>query len=185
VISLTLICGFLFTFAFSAASAHGKMAARCSTRQPARAELHCGNRNLWHADHLLKFLSQHPRAGLVHPVRRAQLRRDGRWLRRYALRHIATARARLRPVPPAIPHLSAWLCIHRHEGAWSDSGDPYWGGLQMDRSFMETYAPRYLLARGWANAWTPAEQMMVAERAYSSGRGFWPWPNTARACGLL
>jgi hypothetical protein len=25
----------------------------------------------------------------------------------------------------------------------------------------------------------------VAERAYRSGRGFYPWPNTARACGLI
>jgi hypothetical protein len=27
--------------------------------------------------------------------------------------------------------------------------------------------------------------MWVAERAYRSGRGFYPWPNTARACGLI
>ena len=89
-----------------------------------------------------------------------------------------------RAVSLAIPHYSAWLCIHRYEGAWNDSGDPYWGGLQMDRSFMQTYAPRWLLARGWANVWTPREQMWVAERAWRS-RGFSPWPNTARACGLL
>jgi hypothetical protein len=82
-------------------------------------------------------------------------------------------------------HYSAWLCIHRYEGSWTDSGDPYWGGLQMDRQFMSTYAPRWLLRRGWANVWTPAEQMLVAERAYESGRGFWPWPNTARECGLI
>jgi hypothetical protein len=25
----------------------------------------------------------------------------------------------------------------------------------------------------------------VAERAYRSGRGFYPWPNSARACGLI
>ena len=39
-------------------------------------------------------------------------------------------------------------------------------------------------AEGTANNWTPMEQMWVAERAYSSGRGFGPWPNTARMCGL-
>jgi len=83
-----------------------------------------------------------------------------------------------------VPHLSAWLCIHRYEGSWSDSGDPYWGGLQMDRTFMLTYAPRWLLAKGWANSWTPRQQMWVAERAWPS-RGFYPWPNTARACGLI
>ena len=34
-----------------------------------------------------------------------------------------------------------------------------------------------------ADHWTPIEQMWVAERAYRSGRGFYPWPNTARYCG--
>jgi hypothetical protein len=84
----------------------------------------------------------------------------------------------------AIPHYSAWLCIHHYEGSWTDAGDPYWGGLQMNRTFMQTYAPRWLLAKGWANAWTPLEQMWVAERAWRT-RGFSPWPNTARYCGLL
>jgi hypothetical protein len=83
------------------------------------------------------------------------------------------------------PHKRGWLCIHRFEGSWGDSGDPYWGGLQMDRSFMRTYAPAALLRRGWANRWTPLEQMWVAERAHRSGRGYWPWPNTARYCGLI
>jgi hypothetical protein len=83
------------------------------------------------------------------------------------------------------PHKRGWLCIHRFEGSWRDSGDPYWGGLQMDRGFMRTYAPRLLLRRGLANRWTALEQMWVAERAHRSGRGYWPWANTARACGLL
>jgi hypothetical protein len=83
------------------------------------------------------------------------------------------------------PHERGWLCIHRFEAGWHDWGDPYWGGLQMDRGFMRTYAPRLLLRRGWADRWTVLEQMWVAERAHRSGRGFWPWPNSARACGLV
>jgi hypothetical protein len=83
------------------------------------------------------------------------------------------------------PHRRAWLCIHRYEGSWGDSGDPYWGGLQMDRGFMARYAPGYLLRRGYADRWTPLEQMWVAERAYRGGRGFYPWPSTARMCGLI
>jgi hypothetical protein len=83
------------------------------------------------------------------------------------------------------PHKSGWLCIHRHEGSWSDSGDPYWGGLQMDRGFMSGYAPRNLLNRGLADHWSPLEQMWVAERAYRGGRGFFAWPSTARMCGLI
>lgn len=83
------------------------------------------------------------------------------------------------------PHYSGWICIHGYEGSWKDAGDPYWGGLQMDRGFMRTYAPSWLLKKGWANMWTPLQQMWVAERAFSSGRGYYPWPNTARYCGLL
>jgi hypothetical protein len=83
------------------------------------------------------------------------------------------------------PHEAAWKCIQRYEGAWEDERDPYWGGLQMDRPFMQNYAPGHLLKRGWANRWSPLEQMWVAERALKAGRGFYPWPNTARACGLI
>ena len=83
------------------------------------------------------------------------------------------------------PHKRGWLCIHRFEGSWSDPGDPYWGGLQMDRGFMSSYAPRFLLRKGLANRWTPLEQMWVAERAHRSGRGYGPWPNTAHYCGLI
>ena len=95
----------------------------------------------------------------------------------------AAGRAYLKAINP--PHKGAWLCIHHHEGSWRDSGDPYWGGLQMDRGFMDGYAPRYLLRRGFADNWSPVEQMWVAERAYRSGRGFYAWPSTARYCGLI
>lgn len=97
-------------------------------------------------------------------------RRNAQYVRRLAARPL---------------HKGGWLCIHRYEGSWRDSGDPYWGGLQMDRGFMRAYAPELLLRRGLANRWTPLEQMWVAERALRSGRGFYPWPNTARLCGLL
>jgi hypothetical protein len=89
-------------------------------------------------------------------------------------------RAALRP-----PHRSAWLCIQRHEGAWTDAGAPYYGGLQMDLSFQRTYAPDLLRRKGTANRWTPLEQMWVAERALRRGTGFYPWPTAARTCGLI
>jgi hypothetical protein len=82
------------------------------------------------------------------------------------------------------PNLRAWLCIHRYEGAWNDTGDPYWGGLQMNLIFQRTYGSYLLRLRGTANYWTPMEQIWVAEKARRSGRGFAPWPNTARRCGL-
>jgi hypothetical protein len=91
---------------------------------------------------------------------------------------------RSQPMLGLPPHYQQWMCIHRYEGSWTDTGDPYWGGLQMDRNFMQAYAPAHLLRRGFANTWTPLEQMWVAENAYRT-RGFGPWPNTARFCGLL
>jgi hypothetical protein len=83
------------------------------------------------------------------------------------------------------PHKGAWLCIHRYEGRWNDTGSPYYGGLQMDYGFMSTYGHELLRRKGTADHWTPLEQMWVAERAYRAGRGFYPWPNTARYCGLI
>ena len=82
------------------------------------------------------------------------------------------------------PHLAAWLCIHHYEGSWTDGGGPYYGGLQMDLGFQRTYAPRLLRTKGTADHWTPLEQIWTAEKAAKS-RGFWPWPNTARFCGLI
>jgi len=79
----------------------------------------------------------------------------------------------------------AFLCIHRFEGSWRDPNPPYYGGLQMDYSFQRTYGREFLRAFGTADHWPPYLQIAVAMRAYLSGRGFYPWPNTARRCGLL
>lgn len=81
------------------------------------------------------------------------------------------------------PELGGWLCIHRYEGSWADSGSPYWGGLQMDLSFQATYGGWLLRHKGTADHWSPLEQIWVAVRA-SHTRGFSPWPNTAHYCGL-
>lgn len=80
--------------------------------------------------------------------------------------------------------IRAFECIHSHEGSWTDTGAPYYGGLQMDWSFMSAYGAEYLRAWGTADHWPPSVQIAVAIRAYLSGRGFGPWPNTARMCGL-
>ena len=94
-------------------------------------------------------------------------------------RAIVAKRQALKP-----PHRSQWLCIHRYEGSWTDPNAPYYGGLQMDVGFQRTYGRELYRAKGTADNWSPLEQMWVAERAYLT-RGFWPWPNTARFCGLL
>jgi hypothetical protein len=82
------------------------------------------------------------------------------------------------------PYASAFACIHRFEGSWSDHGAPYYGGLQMDLGFQATYGGYLLRTKGTADHWTPLEQMWVAARAARSGRGFSPWPNSSRMCGL-
>jgi Transglycosylase-like domain len=81
-----------------------------------------------------------------------------------------------------------WECIHSHEGAWNDdTGNGYYGGLQMDWGFIHTYGRDMIAKYGdWrAGRWAPRDQMVVAQRAYSSGRGYYPWPQTARMCGLI
>jgi hypothetical protein len=102
--------------------------------------------------------------------------------------HTRAARAERAAQDP--PHERGWRCIHRHEasraGGWSAStGNGYYGGLQMSMPFQRALAPELLRAKGTADNWTPIEQMWVAERAVKRGFGFTPWPNTARACGLL
>ena len=79
----------------------------------------------------------------------------------------------------------AFLCIHTYEGSWTDPDAPYWGGVQMDLSFQRTYGAEFLRAWGTADNWPISVQLAVAMRAYLSGRGFYPWPNTARYCNLL
>lgn len=63
----------------------------------------------------------------------------------------------------------------------------------MDLGFQETYAaalskrfhiPNLLHTKGTADNWTELEQLWVAEMAIES-RGYYPWPNTARYCGLI
>ncbi len=99
------------------------------------------------------------------------------WRRRAA----AARRSALHP-----PHRRQWKCIHSYEGHWqARTGNGYYGGLQMDISFQRRYGSWLLHRKGTADNWSPLEQMWVAERAHRSGLGFFPWPNTARYCGLI
>jgi hypothetical protein len=105
-----------------------------------------------------------------------------RWVLRYW--RAEASRARWKAHHPR--RLNAWLCIHRHEGPWrANTGNGYYGGLQMDVTFQRMYGRDLLARKGLAHRWSSIEQIWVAERAYRSGRGFYPWPNTARYCGLI
>jgi hypothetical protein len=104
-----------------------------------------------------------------------------RWVNRLWQRRAALARTRAHHPP----RYREWMCIHRYEGGWRLIDGPYYGGLQMDIEFQQTWGLELLRRKGTADHWTPLEQIWVAERAYRSGLGYQPWPNTARMCGLL
>jgi hypothetical protein len=134
-------------------------------------------RKTWHLQRLMG-VRRSPASPRLHPAAEREYRL---WVR--DLWHRRAARTWQRWQRP--PLRSAWMCIHRHEGAWNDPNAPYYGGLQMDYSFMRTYGRELLRRKGTADKWTPLEQIWVAHKAYRSGRGFYPWPNTARYCGLI
>src|SRR5215471_5224482 len=77
----------------------------------------------------------------------------------------------------------ALLCIHRYEGSWTDPYAPYWGGLQMDRSFMRAYGPRAYRRWGTADHWPWRVQVRAGVKAVLV-RGYSPWPRTRYFCGV-
>jgi hypothetical protein len=61
-------------------------------------------------------------------------------------------------------------------GNWAiNTGNGYYGGLQMDESFQRTYGPEFYSMWGTADNWPASAQMRAADRAYES-RGLGPWP---------
>jgi hypothetical protein len=76
------------------------------------------------------------------------------------------------------------LCVHRYEGSWVDPGAPYYGGMQMDLPFQSEYGPWQLHHLGTADRWSVNGQLYASWKAWRV-RGWAPWPNTARYCGLL
>jgi hypothetical protein len=87
--------------------------------------------------------------------------------------------------------VGAFLCIHSYEGPWNaNTGNGYYGGLQMDLTFQRNYGSEFLRQYGTADQWPPGIQLLVASRARDGyngipGRAYQPWPNTARMCGVL
>jgi hypothetical protein len=117
--------------------------------------------------------------------------KDGRstlrlWQARSARAALAVALHGVRQAGIPGPLRDAFLCIHSYEGAWSaNTGNGYYGGLQMDLAFQRLYGRDFLGRWGTADRWPPWAQLTAAARAHDAGRGFGPWPNTAAACGLL
>jgi hypothetical protein len=146
------------------------------------AEIRKHRRETWHWQRLMgKPLS--PTSNSAATSRRPEYRR-------WVLRLWKSRAAKERRIAQNPPRRAQWLCIYRHErhprqGWATRTGNGYYGGLQMDISFQRTYGGWLLRRKGTADRWTNIEQIWVAERAYRSGRGFHPWPNTARYCGLI
>ena len=172
----------LGSVALSAAAPTGPQAATSSARLAQLDAIADYRTETWR----WQALMSKPRTPTLFTERRSRDRAYLSWVRELWQRRATRAR-RLAQNPP---HRRQWLCIHRYErhpaqGWATRTGNGYYGGLQMDISFQRTYGGELLRRKGTANRWTAAEQMWVAERAYRSGRGFYPWPNTARYCGLI
>jgi hypothetical protein len=86
---------------------------------------------------------------------------------------------------PRLPVYWNLLCIHKYEGSWTaySAAGPYYGGLQMDESFMAHYGAAFLARFGDARHWHPGLQVAAAYRAVQTV-GYSPWPSSAAACGL-
>jgi hypothetical protein len=144
----------------------------------------------YHADGIVKWIGHHAKVTQYSP----NAKKRNHWQKAVKfwkdVRHQAwiTMHPEVAVSPIGIPQ---WLdddfeCIHRYEGAWdANTGNGYYGGLQMDIPFQSKYGSDFMRRWGKANNWPVWAQKVAAVRAYQSGRGFGPWPNTARACGLL
>jgi hypothetical protein len=135
---------------------------------------------------VLVWLENHPKPGTPHS--RAVVRNRFRALVWRGLRvaGVAWLDARTGDVDPSSP----FGCIHQHEGPWKIHNPPYDGGLQEDHGFQATYGREYRHLWGSAGHWPIWSQVVSGYRAYHGyhgygARGFYPWPNTARYCGLL
>lgn len=109
-----------------------------------------------------------------------------------------TARARTAPTVravsrPAVVDGSVWDRLSACEAndnpakgptGWaSNTGNGYFGGLQMDMTFWRSYGGPSFAAR--PDLASREQQIVVAERARDSGRGYHPWPTCARRLGLI
>jgi hypothetical protein len=156
----------------------GHLSAKEPTIGPAalahyRAEVARFKRETWHWQ---RVMGVQPTRAARQTVAQLSVKQSAeRWHRRLV-------QVRRRAQHP--PHMAQFLCIHHYEASWTDAGSPYYGGLQMDAGFQQTYGGWLLANKGTADRWTPLEQIWAAEKAYTS-RGFRPWQNTAALCGLL
>jgi hypothetical protein len=84
----------------------------------------------------------------------------------------------------AVGFLKGARCIHGKEGKWNDPDSPFYGGMQMDLEFQQTYGKAFYARWGTADKWPRWSQLYAAYLGWKE-RFWYPWPNTARDCGLI
>jgi hypothetical protein len=137
------------------------------------------------------FTSHRGADGHLRTVGDGQIRFDGAGPERWALRwrkqrrQVRQLQSALRMRVEQVVGLTfAFDCVHQGEGSWTaNTGNGYFGGLQMDIDFQRSYGPELFRRYGTADRWPASAQVAVAIVAHAT-QGFDPWPNTARACGL-
>lgn len=133
----------------------------------------------------LVWLEHHPRAGTSRSRAALAHRSKRRLWRGLRLSGTAWLNRRRDDVDTASP----FGCLHLHEGAWtSNTGNGYWGGLQMDSGFFHTYGAEYVALWGTPDRWPIWAQVVAGFRAYHGyhgygPRGYSPW-GTRGLCGL-
>jgi len=121
----------------------------------------------------------------VYPIVSPALRLPPPWravvFRRWQLRHRQAHRlSSTCAVRAAASHLSGWLCIHHGEGAWnSQTGNGYYGGLQMSYGWMGVVGNAALLSPG---AQIRLADQVARAHGYSYSWMAGQWPNTFPPC---
>lgn len=106
-------------------------------------------------------------------------------------RQARLARNRALPVNCEYQRALSWhrsspaSCVRSKEGGLTsvNPAGPYYGWYQTDPDFQATYGREFVRAYGHG-IWPARAQILTAYRGWRA-RGWYPWPNTARACGLL
>jgi hypothetical protein len=161
----------------------GGVATNTAHAKSNKAEIQFQQKRFYHADGYIKAIGNVAYRTIYSPdaATRLKWKKAVKWL--ISVRSDASAKITRLKQPPLPPHYSQWLCIHHYEAAWNDDGAPYWGGLQFGYTEWHKYGTPYT-GVDTANLASPVDQMWAAERYYKVS-GFYPWPNTARFCGLI
>jgi hypothetical protein len=173
-LALTLVVGSMAMMGTSTASAHWKFTpSQIAKVKKPQGKIWAYEMNIKHARWTLWYTRHHPQFYTYKAWKNTV--RDHLWLVKYSREKIAEIRASMLP-----PHNKLWECIHNGEGSWGDTGDPYWGGLQMHPGWGGVHHASDLspFAQKWL-AEHELEKIRYDQRyAWVSGQ----WPISHKAC---